>query len=69
MAATHGAGQDPIAVHVGLDDIRSHELNQLIKDSFRQRQGRSRVRIDKIKSMGTVSKSKGMDKVWNRRYE
>ena len=66
MAAAHGAGQDPMAVHVGLDDIRSHELCQPSKVSSGQRQGRSRVRIRKTKTMGSEVWTA---KVWNRRYE
>ena len=66
MAATHGAGQDPMAVHVGLDDVRSHELAQPSKGLSRQRLGRSRVRIGKTKSM---EPEVWTAKVWKRKYE
>ena len=55
MAAMHGAGHDPMAVHVGSSAARSHELIQFIKGSSRQRRGRSRVWIREAK-------------VWGRRY-
>ena len=51
MAAAHGAGQDPVAVHVGSDNVCSHELIQIHKDLSGQQLGQSRVRIGKTKSM------------------
>ena len=65
MAAAHGAGRDPMAVHVSPSAARSHELIQPSKDSSRQRRGRSRVWIREVKKYGVG----GMDEVWNRKYE
>ena len=55
MAATHGAGETPVAAHVSPSAARSQALYTEFLDSSRQRQGRNRVWIRE-------------SKVWGRRY-
>ena len=64
MAATHGAGEAPVAEHVGPSAARSQTREQLPKDPSRQRQGRSRVWIRETEVWG-----RRYDQVWNRKYE
>ena len=66
MAATHGAGQDPTAVHTGPSNAYNQKLAQHLGDNLFALQIKSWVRIGKTKSMGSEVRTA---KVWNRRYE
>ena len=53
MAAAHGADNSPIVVHEGPSAARSQKLPQQRHHSIGRRQGRNRVWIREIKSMGS----------------
>ena len=65
MAATHGAGQDPMAVHVNPVHAYSQKSAQHLGGPQLAKESRTQVWTCEIKKYGVG----GMDEVWNRKYE